>query len=175
MIIKKWTSKDTVCLDVGMSTPYKQKKTLIDLLTSTGCKISFILNKNVKYLIRDDRENLNTYKCRMALKFGIPILHTSYVLDCVNASSKVMSMQDYLISNRSGDEEKVNFTNGIIPSTMMGGRKKCIISFLIHYDILEDPTFSTRYYICLKIFFLDESTNCSIFYLKKLQFLATNT
>ena len=148
MIIKKWTSKDTVCLDVGMTTSYKQKKTLIDLLTSTGCKISFILNKNVKYLIRDNRENLNTYKCRMALKFGIPILHTSYVLDCVNASSKTMNIQDYLISNRNGEEEKVNFTNGIIPSTVMGGRKKCNIIVLITYDIMEDLVISTRYYVC---------------------------
>ena len=145
MIIKKWTPKDTVCLDVGMTTSYKQKKTLIDLLTSTGCKISFILNKNVKYLIRDHRENLNTYKCRMALKFGIPILHTSYVLDCVNTSNKTINIQDYLISNRSGDEEKVNFTNGIIPSTMMGGRKKCNVIFLIAYDIPEDLVFCTWY------------------------------
>ena len=122
MQIKKWTSKDTVCLDVGMSTSYKQKKTLIDLLTSTGCKVSFVLNKNVKFLIRDDGDDFNTYKCRTALKLGIPILHANYVYECSKnggTGNTHPKIQDYILKNKKSE---TNFTNGIISSS---NQKKC--------------------------------------------------
>ena len=113
MIVRKWNSKDTVCLDLSAATSYKQKKAIIDLLSSSGCKISFIVNKNVKYLIRDDRQNVSTYKCRTAFKLGIPVLHVS----CVYDTSPNMS--DYLIVNKKNDND---FQKGLIAFNDKKGR-----------------------------------------------------
>ena len=155
MQIKKWSPKDTVCLDVGITTTYKQKKSLIDLLTSSGCKISFILNKNVKFLIRDDRNNLNTYKCKTAIKWGIPILHTSYVFDSVKSSN--LKMQHYLIENKKSD---VDFTNGIISASQSQNKSKNLtfLELKLYKQFSDNNFFSNKiilWYLCVMTIFIE--------------------
>ena len=55
-------SNKTVCLDLKDTTRYKEKKRLIELLTSNGAKVSFIIQKGSSLLIKNDKSNVSTYK-----------------------------------------------------------------------------------------------------------------
>lgn len=101
-----------LCLDLSNSTPYKQKKSLVDLITSNGGRVSFILNSKVNYLVRDDTLNLDTYKCRTAFKLGIPILNSNYILDAIQ--SKSCSIENYIVKNKKIQD---NLNKGIISSS----------------------------------------------------------
>lgn len=141
MIIKKLNETDLICLDLSNSTPYKQKKSLIDLISSNGGRISFVLNKNVKFLIKDDKANLDTYKCRTAFKLGIPVFHISYLFDYllsdVNKSS--VKLNDYLIFNK---QKEKNFKNGLISldvkKTTSSVKKEVDLNKLTFYEPKED-------------------------------------
>ena len=106
MIIKEWNSNDIFCLDLSISTQYKEKKQIIDLIISRGARVSFILNKTVKYLIRNDNTNIDTYKCKLAFKLNIPILDVNYLFDKCS-----VNLEKYLIVNKEHEEK---FKNGLI-------------------------------------------------------------
>lgn len=92
---------DLVCFDFGSSTAYKTKKALIDLLNSRQYRVSFVLNKSVKLLIKDEKTNLDTYKCRTAFKLGIPVYHVDLIYNYLLASEKhSIRSSDYLIRNQ---------------------------------------------------------------------------
>jgi hypothetical protein len=98
-----------ICLDLSNSTPYKKKKNLIDLFTNSGIKVSFILNKNVGVLVKNDRNDIDTYKCRTAFKLGIPVVHCDYIIKSINNES--VHLKDYIIANMANKE---NFKQGKI-------------------------------------------------------------
>lgn len=108
MIKKEWNSSDIFCLDLSISTSYKQKKRIIDILVSKGARVSFVLNKTVKFLIRDDKKNLDTYKCKLAFKLNIPIIELNYFFDREQCS---VSLEKYLIIDKRREER---FKNGLI-------------------------------------------------------------
>lgn len=100
-------SGDLVCFDFGSSTPYKTKKALIDLLNSKQYRVSFVLNKSVKILIKDERTNLDTYKCRTAFKLGIPVYHVDLIYNYLlvaggdgNTHKQSLRVDEYLIKNQ---------------------------------------------------------------------------
>ena len=109
-MLKRWNQTDIVCLDLSNSTPYKLRKHLTDLIISNGGRVSFILNKTVKYLIRDDKINTDTYKCKHAFKLNIPVIHINYLYELEKRSTQ---LQDYLIFNK---QQELNFNNGLISS-----------------------------------------------------------
>ena len=109
MTVKKLNFTDIICLDLSSSTPYKLKKSLVDLIVSHGARVSFVLNKNVTFLIRDDLTNLDTYKCRTAFKLKIPIVSLSYLHDLVTKSST--NIRDYILLNK---QDEGNFKKGLI-------------------------------------------------------------
>lgn len=103
MVEKKLELKngDLVCLDFGSKTPYKTKKALIDLLNARHYRVSFVLNKSVRILIKDDRVNLDTYKCQTAFKLGIPVYHVDLIANFLLASDpRSIRTDDYLIRNQ---------------------------------------------------------------------------
>ena len=102
-------NEKTICLDLNNSTSYKQKKSLIDILTSNAVRVSFILNKNVSLLIKNDRTTVDTYKCRTAFKLGIPVIHVDFIYKYLNEEQ--VELKDFLIVN----VENINsFKNGKI-------------------------------------------------------------
>lgn len=110
---------DLVCFDFGSTTPYKTKKALIDLLNSRQYRVSFVLNKSVRLLIKDDKSNLDTYKCRTAFKLGIPVYHVDLIYNylLLNNGTQPQSairIDDYLIKNQLIEKA---FNNGKISST----------------------------------------------------------
>jgi hypothetical protein len=105
---------DIICLDISSSLSYKQKKSLIELITSSGFRVSFILNNKVKLLLKDDKANIDTYKCRTAFKLSIPVLHVKFIYDYVSNGSSIINTKtfnDYLIDN---NEINKNFNKGLI-------------------------------------------------------------
>ena len=111
-------SNKTVCLDLKDTTRYKEKKRLIELLTSNGAKVSFIIQKGSSLLIKNDKSNVSTYKCRTAFKLGIPVVHVDYIFNLLN--KKVVNFKDYVIVNT---ESQQRFKNGKI----VGNIQKIII------------------------------------------------
>jgi hypothetical protein len=99
----------TICLDLNSSIPYKQKKSIIDLLTSNGAKVSFILNKSVSLLIKNDRKNIDGYKCKTAFKLSIPVVHIDYIHELFN--NEHVNLKEYLILDEEKDK---NFKQGKI-------------------------------------------------------------
>lgn len=107
----------TICLDLSHSTPYKQKKSLIDTLISNGGRVSFVLNQKVNLLVKNDRLDLDSYKCRTAFRMGIPVVDVNYVNDLIRiadsdkAVANAIKIADYEIQNKDHLE---NFKKGII-------------------------------------------------------------
>ena len=99
----------TICLDLSNATSYKQKQTLIKLLTNNGAKVSFILNKNASLVVKNDKKDVESYKTRTAFKLGIPVVHVDYIHQLIN--NDYVDIKDYLISNK---ENMDNFKNGKI-------------------------------------------------------------
>jgi hypothetical protein len=105
-------NKNIFCLDLSNSISYKKKKRLIDCLVSHGGIISYVLNKRVNYVIKDEKNDssLDSYKCRQAFKLRIPIIHLEFFNDYyLNLNSNcdandtikpVLSFEDYLITNK---------------------------------------------------------------------------
>lgn len=102
-------NQNIFCLDLSNSISYKKKKRLIDSIVSHGGIISFVLNKRVNYVIKDEKNDvsLDSYKCRQAFKLGIPIIHldffNDYYLNLNNTDENtkpVLSFEDYLITNK---------------------------------------------------------------------------
>jgi hypothetical protein len=112
---------DIVCLELSSSTSYKTKKALIDLLTANGFRVSFVMNKSVKLLFKEDPDDVNTYKCRQAFKLNIPVINVKLILDYVsgnlvssiwtNGDINVTTLKKYVIVNK---ESESNFKNGLI-------------------------------------------------------------
>ena len=102
-------SEKQICLDLSNSTQYKKKKNLIDLLTSHGLRVSFILNKDISLLVKNDKNDIDTYKCRTAFKLGIPVVHYDYIIKQLNNES--VNIKEFLIANSAYKE---NFKQGKI-------------------------------------------------------------
>ena len=99
-----------ISFDFGSSISYKRKKQLIDSAKQNGLVISYGLNKNVDFLIKDDETNLQTFKCRMAFKLNIPVLKADYLLN----ENHSRDLKDYLIKNKYCED---NFKRGKINSS----------------------------------------------------------
>ena len=90
-------NEKTICLDLNNSTSYKEKKSLIYLLTSFGAKVSFVLNRNVSLLVKNDRATIDSYKCRTAFKMGISVIHADLIYKFVR--DEQVDLKDFLIFN----------------------------------------------------------------------------
>ena len=102
---------EITCFDLKNSTPYKLKKSLIDVIAANGGRVSFVLNSKVNYLIKDDSNNLDTYKCRTAFKLGIPVVHLNYITEWT--LNKTISIESFIIKNRKYED---SLKKGLIKS-----------------------------------------------------------
>ena len=113
-----------VCLDLSSSIAYKQKKKIIDSIINNGGRVSFILNKKVKYLIKDERLNLDSYKCRMAFKLGIPVIDLNYI----NYIESFSPISDFVIKNKFNED---NLNRGVISKSRLSSLNLFQLQFLI--------------------------------------------
>jgi hypothetical protein len=83
----------------------RYKKSIVDLITSNGGTVSFVLNKKVDYLVLSDKLNLDTYKCRTAFKIRIPVVAVEFVVDSARSGSLLRSLlKDYSVENQGSLE-----------------------------------------------------------------------
>lgn len=101
-----------ICLDLSNSTPYKEKKNLIDLLTRNGAKVSLILKKDVSLVVKNDKNEADSYKCRNAFKLGIPVVGSDYIIKLLN--NEIVDIKEFIISNSTNKE---NFKQGKIATS----------------------------------------------------------
>lgn len=92
----------TICLDLRSTTSYKEKKKLIDLLVSNGAKVSFFLKKGVSLLVKNDKRDVDSFKCKTSFKLGIPVVHSEYIYKLLN--NEAVNSKDYLIVNNENSE-----------------------------------------------------------------------
>ena len=114
-----------ICLDLSNSIKYKEKKNMIDLLIKGGSKVSFVLNKNVSLVIKDDKNDVDSYKCRTAFKLGIPVVHYDFIFAANgDVDSNVVDLKEFLITNK---ENEKNFKQGKI------GKSNIYVSPVFHF------------------------------------------
>jgi hypothetical protein len=116
MFDKKLNQSKIICLDLSSSVAYKKKKSLIDLLTTHGFKVSFVLNKSASLLARDERDNADTFKCRTAFKLGVPIVHVDYLYELLLAGNTKARIESFLIKNKKNEDDFQNGVVAVLPS-----------------------------------------------------------
>lgn len=131
----------TVCLDLTNSIQYKKKKQLIDTIAKHGGTISFILNKKVNYLVKEDAVNLDTYKCRNAFKLGIPVVNIDYINRLTQSiDSSPILINDYILKNKKNEQD---LQKGFIPrneSTKKKPLERLVdLSTVKTYQLENDP------------------------------------
>lgn len=104
------------CFELRKSIKYREKKSYIDFVIKNGGQVSFILNRKVNYLFKDDEKDLDTYKCRQALKCGIRIVHVNYLNELIHSldQQQPIKIDNFLID--SFDNSSKIFANGLISS-----------------------------------------------------------
>lgn len=113
-MLKRFPENETICLDLSSSVPYKKKKAIIEYIASHGYKVSFIINKTTGLLVKDDRLETDSYKCRTAFKLAVPVVHVDYLyayFDSSPSSRHHISTDPYLIKNK---QDEIKFQNGVI-------------------------------------------------------------
>lgn len=115
MLETRKLSGKTICLDLSSSIAYKKKKSLIDLITTEGGKVTFILTPKTSFVVKDDKDNLDSYKCRMAFKRNLIVVGVDYIMDLVLGDDTVD------INNYSLMSEKIkkNLSKGMISCNLM--------------------------------------------------------
>ncbi|ESO10884.1 hypothetical protein HELRODRAFT_190218 [Helobdella robusta] len=106
----------TISLDFSNSTKVKEKNELRQLVTDAGGVLSFILNKQCKFLATNDAEKTkNSSKCQMAIKLDIAVVSTAYLYECVSAGALLDVARYKIIPSAS----ELSFERGIISDGKM--------------------------------------------------------
>lgn len=101
----------TVCLDLTNTISYKKKKTLIELITTNGGKVTFILTPKTDLIVKENTEDLDSYKCRNGFARNIPVVPIEYVHDLLSSSQSDIDIADYSLINIKLQE---NLKKGIV-------------------------------------------------------------
>ncbi|KAL3871218.1 hypothetical protein ACJMK2_039226 [Sinanodonta woodiana] len=92
-------------LDLSMNMSFSEKTNLRKAITSHGGIVSFIVTKKTTHIVCSDPEKADTsYKCKMATKYGIPIICVDYVRNCVD-KGRLLNTDGYLLMGKTKAEE----------------------------------------------------------------------
>ncbi|XP_066269374.1 protein mono-ADP-ribosyltransferase PARP4-like [Branchiostoma lanceolatum] len=84
----------------GVTLPYKEKKRLRELVTQNDGIISYIINKKTSFLVLGSKERTDSYKCRTAVKLGLPVVPLDYIEACVQAE-ELLDTDNFLLVGKS--------------------------------------------------------------------------
>ncbi|CAH1248284.1 PARP4 [Branchiostoma lanceolatum] len=84
----------------GVTLPYKEKKRLRELITQNDGIISYIINKKTSFLVLGSKERTDSYKCRTAVKLGLPVVPLDYIEACVQ-SEELLDTDNFLLVGKS--------------------------------------------------------------------------
>ncbi|XP_078585828.1 protein mono-ADP-ribosyltransferase PARP4-like [Branchiostoma floridae x Branchiostoma japonicum] len=88
----------------GVTLPYKEKKRLRELVTQNDGIISYIINKKISFLVLGNKERTDSYKCRTAVKLGLPVVSLDYIEACVQAGELLHTDSFLLVGKSVADE-----------------------------------------------------------------------
>ncbi|XP_035659528.1 protein mono-ADP-ribosyltransferase PARP4-like [Branchiostoma floridae] len=88
----------------GVTLPYKEKKRLRELVTQNDGIISYIINKKTSFLVLGNKERTDSYKCRTAVKLGLPVVSLEYIEACVQAEELLHTDSFLLVGKSVADE-----------------------------------------------------------------------
>ncbi|KAK3593675.1 hypothetical protein CHS0354_013571 [Potamilus streckersoni] len=92
-------------LDLSMNMSFSEKTNLRKAITSHGGIVSFIVTKKSTHVLCGDPKKADmSYKCKMATKYGIPIICLDYVRDCID-KGRLLNTDGYLLLGKNKAEE----------------------------------------------------------------------
>ncbi|BFZ25340.1 hypothetical protein BsWGS_28378 [Bradybaena similaris] len=88
-------------LDLGCGVNFKKKAELRKKIVENGGIISYIVTKNCHIVVTSNPEKCDvSSKCRMAIKYGLPVLRLDYIWDSLDAD-KLLSHDSYIVGGKS--------------------------------------------------------------------------
>ncbi|XP_033740043.1 protein mono-ADP-ribosyltransferase PARP4-like isoform X2 [Pecten maximus] len=113
-----------VVLDLTTSVNFKKKQEIRKKITENDGIVSYIVTKQSTHVICNDPAKADiSYKCKMAQKYGIPVVSVSFLYDCVE-KGRLLSTDDYLVVGKTRSQK---LGSGRIAATkyqILGKRKK---------------------------------------------------
>ncbi len=99
-----------ICFELSHEFKFK-KQLLYKIAKQNNIQISYVINKSVDYLLKDNENDLNTIKCQTAFKLNIPVLKIDFLLNYNQESITDTTIKQYIIKNNKIQD---NFNKGII-------------------------------------------------------------
>ncbi|XP_074640441.1 protein mono-ADP-ribosyltransferase PARP4-like isoform X3 [Tubulanus polymorphus] len=107
------TSRQIV-VEFGIKVHFKQKLEIRKKITDNSGIVSYMLTKKSDYLLAVGIDDLDTtYKCRAALKLGIPIVTEQFIDACIK-NGRIVDSNQYLVAQPKKCEESHEFKKGLI-------------------------------------------------------------
>ncbi|CAL1538041.1 unnamed protein product [Lymnaea stagnalis] len=90
-----------IALDLSYSLNFKKKSELRKQIVENGGTISYIVTRKCQFVVTSDPEKCDvSTKCRMALKYRLPVLKLDYIWDCLKAC-KLLPKESYVVGGKS--------------------------------------------------------------------------
>ncbi|XP_055887848.1 protein mono-ADP-ribosyltransferase PARP4-like isoform X2 [Biomphalaria glabrata] len=90
-----------IAADFGYNLGFKKKLEMRKKIVENGGIISFIVTKKCHFVVTSDPEKCQlSTKCRMASKYGLPVLNLDYIWDCLQAE-KLLPTESYIVGGKS--------------------------------------------------------------------------
>ncbi|XP_012936925.2 protein mono-ADP-ribosyltransferase PARP4, partial [Aplysia californica] len=90
-----------IALDLGYTVGFKKKSELRKKIVENGGTISYIVTRKCSFVVTSDPEKVDvSSKCRMAVKYGLPVLSLDYVWDCLRAGA-LYDTSSYVVGGKS--------------------------------------------------------------------------
>ncbi|XP_063404028.1 uncharacterized protein LOC134687563 isoform X2 [Mytilus trossulus] len=103
-----------IVLDLTTSVNFKKKTEIRKIITNNGGVISYIVTKKSTHVVCNDPEKADiSYKCKMATKYGLPVVSLDYIHDCVD-QGRLLNTDNYILVGKTKSQE---FSSGKITAS----------------------------------------------------------
>ncbi|CAG2205451.1 PARP2_3_4 [Mytilus edulis] len=103
-----------IVLDLTTSVNFKKKTEIRKKITNNGGVISYIVTKKSTHVVCNDPEKADiSYKCKMATKYGLPVVSLDYIHDCVD-QGRLLNTDNYILVGKTKSQE---FSSGKITAS----------------------------------------------------------
>ncbi|XP_059150079.1 protein mono-ADP-ribosyltransferase PARP4-like isoform X2 [Physella acuta] len=110
-----------IALDLGYSLNFKKKQELRNKIVENGGTISYIVTNKCQFVVTSDPDKCDvSTKCRMALKYKLPVLRLEYIWDCIQAE-KLLPKNNYIVGGKS---KFLDFKSGKITASKQTEKPK---------------------------------------------------
>ncbi|XP_019851276.1 PREDICTED: uncharacterized protein LOC100633591 isoform X2 [Amphimedon queenslandica] len=94
-----------ITLELDSSIPFKKKSALKQSVIQYGGIVSFIVTKKTTHLVVNNVEKAqDSYKSRMAQKWGIPVVSIKFIEDCIE-NGKLLEPDQFVVAGKTPSEE----------------------------------------------------------------------